>query len=307
MSKKRNKKYNPVKTIMYNEKLNHDYIVYAIDSMALGVISKKTGKPVRVDGKTYDALQFGICRRNCYAGCIYKDENDELQLEFTHLIISRCKGSETMPYINEETMEVLNRVGAENVLCRCYFITGDCEYEWDDVQVYQWLSNAGVFEQLTTRKDYIKDELSDMEDFMAKTDFKKHQIGGNHYARLSVQPIDVIKAMKLSWNWANAVKYLVRYDYKNGQQDLAKAYDYIQRELTDGFDKFYRPKYSKDDKLMFVAMAEQFEGKKQQALLSLLQSYTTTHHSKDKWEGELMALLFDINELCKVQYGVQAY
>ena len=57
---------------------------------------------------------------------------------------------------------------------------------------------------------------------------KDTQVGGNHYAKNSIQPIDYIIENNLGWCEANAVKYLTRWKTKNGLEDLRKAKHYIE-------------------------------------------------------------------------------
>lgn len=54
------------------------------------------------------------------------------------------------------------------------------------------------------------------------------QVGGNHYAKNKIQPIDFILENNLGWCEANAVKYLTRWKNKNGLEDLRKAKHYIE-------------------------------------------------------------------------------
>lgn len=54
------------------------------------------------------------------------------------------------------------------------------------------------------------------------------QVGGDHYAKNKIQPIDFILANNLGWCEANAVKYLTRWQNKNGLEDLRKAKHYIE-------------------------------------------------------------------------------
>ena len=56
----------------------------------------------------------------------------------------------------------------------------------------------------------------------------KRQVGGTHYNRYEIQPIDFIIANKLDWCEANAVKYITRWKDKNGVEDLRKAIHYIE-------------------------------------------------------------------------------
>jgi hypothetical protein len=57
---------------------------------------------------------------------------------------------------------------------------------------------------------------------------RKRQVGGNHYSRYNIQPIDFIIDNNLDWCEANVVKYITRWRDKNGLEDLRKAMHYIQ-------------------------------------------------------------------------------
>lgn len=56
---------------------------------------------------------------------------------------------------------------------------------------------------------------------------KDGQIGGNHYNKKAIQPIDYILANELNFCEGNVVKYITRYKDKNGIEDLKKAKQYI--------------------------------------------------------------------------------
>lgn len=53
------------------------------------------------------------------------------------------------------------------------------------------------------------------------------QAGGDHYRRLSPQPIEVIRAWGLGFEDGNVLKYLARWRYKGGAGDLRKARHYL--------------------------------------------------------------------------------
>ena len=53
------------------------------------------------------------------------------------------------------------------------------------------------------------------------------QVGGNHYINFKIQPIEFIYANCLSFIEGNIVKYICRYQTKNGKKDLEKARHYI--------------------------------------------------------------------------------
>ena len=45
------------------------------------------------------------------------------------------------------------------------------------------------------------------------------QVGGSHYKDFKIQPIEFITANKLSFIQASIIKYICRYDKKNGKED----------------------------------------------------------------------------------------
>jgi len=55
------------------------------------------------------------------------------------------------------------------------------------------------------------------------------QVGGDHYTRQAIQPWDIIVANKLNFFEGNALKYLLRWKYKDGVKDLLKARHYIDK------------------------------------------------------------------------------
>lgn len=55
-----------------------------------------------------------------------------------------------------------------------------------------------------------------------------YQIGGNHYQQMAYQPLTFIMEQKLKFCEGNIIKYIARYKYKNGLQDLKKAQHYLK-------------------------------------------------------------------------------
>ena len=53
------------------------------------------------------------------------------------------------------------------------------------------------------------------------------QIGGNHYSKMAIQPIEFIHKNELSFIQGNIIKYVCRYKSKGGIEDLQKAKHYI--------------------------------------------------------------------------------
>lgn len=73
-------------------------------------------------------------------------------------------------------------------------------------------------------------------------DTQKKQIGGSHYQVAAIQPWDIMAAYGLDPWSANVVKYILRFPYKAGRQDLEKAQHYIEYLIThydDVKDKYY--------------------------------------------------------------------
>lgn len=75
-----------------------------------------------------------------------------------------------------------------------------------------------------TLKDWILKREEGMED---SGDILARQIGGNHYKRAH-QPWEIIEEWNLNYWAGNVLKYLLRYPYKNGVEDLEKAKHYLE-------------------------------------------------------------------------------
>ena len=55
------------------------------------------------------------------------------------------------------------------------------------------------------------------------------QVGSSqHYKDFKIQPIEFITANKLSFIQGNVIKYICRYDKKNGNEDIDKAIHYCE-------------------------------------------------------------------------------
>lgn len=54
-----------------------------------------------------------------------------------------------------------------------------------------------------------------------------HQVGGEHYKAQTIQPIQYIMENELDFCEGNIVKYVTRWKFKGGLQDLKKARHYL--------------------------------------------------------------------------------
>lgn len=53
------------------------------------------------------------------------------------------------------------------------------------------------------------------------------QVGGDHYKKLKIQPVEYIYANNIGYMEGNIIKYVTRWRDKNGVADLLKARHYI--------------------------------------------------------------------------------
>ena len=55
------------------------------------------------------------------------------------------------------------------------------------------------------------------------------QIGGDHYMDKTIQPWDYIVSNDLGFLEGNIIKYITRWNYKGGVEDLRKAQHYLAK------------------------------------------------------------------------------
>ena len=65
---------------------------------------------------------------------------------------------------------------------------------------------------------------------------KEYQVGGSHYKNKELQPWDVMQDWMTrdeftAYLRGNVIKYIARYNDKNGVQDLEKAKHYLERMI----------------------------------------------------------------------------
>jgi hypothetical protein len=68
-------------------------------------------------------------------------------------------------------------------------------------------------------------------DMFEKTFPQEKQIGGSHYKSFYIQPYEFISKNNLSFFQGNVVKYVCRYQNKNGIEDLEKIIHYCELEI----------------------------------------------------------------------------
>lgn len=58
------------------------------------------------------------------------------------------------------------------------------------------------------------------------------QVGGDHYKTMAIQPVEFIHANGIGFIAGNIIKYVARYEKKNGLEDLEKAKHYLDLLVT---------------------------------------------------------------------------
>jgi hypothetical protein len=66
------------------------------------------------------------------------------------------------------------------------------------------------------------------------------QVGGDHYKRFPIQPVEYIRKNELGWYEGNIVKYVTRHKFKNGRQDIEKLIHMAECILKE-YDDENRP------------------------------------------------------------------
>jgi len=65
---------------------------------------------------------------------------------------------------------------------------------------------------------------------------KEKQVGGTHYSKYSIQPIEFITKNNIPFIEGNVIKYLLRWREKGGIQDIDKCIHYL--ELLKDLEKW---------------------------------------------------------------------
>ena len=74
---------------------------------------------------------------------------------------------------------------------------------------------------------YKYDEVADKDSGCDQVNGRRKQIGGNHYAKHTIQPWDIIREYELDFFEGSCLKYLLRRK-DNRLEDLQKAAHYLE-------------------------------------------------------------------------------
>lgn len=101
-----------------------------------------------------------------------------------------------------------------------------CGLEVDCVDGHECLDRIACMHAHKCIRTEMVEEVTEMGE--AEAEAVRYQVGGDHYKQCKIQPIDFILANDLSFLQGNILKYLVRFDSKNGVEDLRKAAHYLE-------------------------------------------------------------------------------
>lgn len=105
----------------------------------------------------------------------------------------------------------------------CSFTVGSTSYVWfDENESRTYCSQLCLASR-------------EMSDNCGNTEIRK-QVGGNHYNKYTIEPIDFIHSNNIPYIEANVIKYVVRHRDKNGLEDLQKAKHYIEMLIEREYD-----------------------------------------------------------------------
>lgn len=108
--------------------------------------------------------------------------------------------------------------------CRVHSVWTSPSGEGQDVNVD--ITCKGDNMECGDKKENI--DADNRKDLRGSSPPKSTQVGGDHYSKMKIQPIDFITANGIGYIEGNIIKYVCRYKSKNGVEDLKKAQHYLQ-------------------------------------------------------------------------------
>ncbi|WCD56161.1 hypothetical protein [Caulobacter phage KSC] len=78
-----------------------------------------------------------------------------------------------------------------------------------------------------TQRPETEEVVQDIKTDAAPTSALATQVGGDHYKRFAIQPVEFVHQNGLSFIVGSIIKYICRYKFKAGKQDLEKARHFL--------------------------------------------------------------------------------
>ena len=285
-----------------------NYIVWAIEGISGGVKWLPTGNDIKVNPSEEALLTRVKHKFSVVCGVATRDDDGKEHFTMQELVTQHeCFGKDITEVIKDYVADELKQLDRGHQLSTYYFAVADENHQFSELDVYDWLNNAGVWSKTITLNEYYVNESLDITDYLNGRKLSETQQGGSHYSRLQIQPRDITVAMRLPWDFGNAIKYLVRYKHKNGSEDIKKAFDYIARSAQDGLAQFKQHRVLKAQMAQWQTFLSQFDKQVSDVLGTLMLVYTTKYATEEDFQTDMVALLVDINQLHKREYGTNAY
>jgi hypothetical protein len=70
-----------------------------------------------------------------------------------------------------------------------------------------------------------------------RTSAYNNEVGGDHYRKMKIQPFQFAMANNFNAGQTLALRYISRYKYKNGREDLEKAIHCLQLLIEEEYGK----------------------------------------------------------------------
>jgi hypothetical protein len=304
----RKKKHDPSKLLRANSKMADDFIIYAVDGLSHGVKLKRTFQTVAINSAELRVLTQCKHRFKFVVGSVWRDADGKDFITYSLVeTTNHCYGEELTPVIQRMATEHGEEIGQLNFLTTFYFATSDMNFEFDDVVVWQLLKLHDPWGALITWREYTINEAITMNKHIKSQDLDTTQVGGSYYSKLAIQPRHVIVPLQLPWDFGNAIKYVIRHADKNGSEDLRKAWDYVARMRAEGQSTFPQKRVLKRHDALFKSFIAQFDQDVQTVLDVMWEVYNMKFTDQAQFNEAMSAILFEINELHKKYYKLNAY
>ena len=122
----------------------------------------------------------------------------------------------------------------------------------------------------------------------------EQQVGGTHYTRFAVQPLEFGIKNRLIPVKMNVLKYVLRHPYKNGAEDLDKAIDYLKKHIH--FQNYSSMDVVSHHKIGTFLYKNRITGKYRDLVITLLRAGASSVNYEK--------CINIINEIKKEEYGI---
>ena len=140
------------------------------------------------------------------------------------------KGSELPRFTKEEKRYDYNENDQENIeeIQRRVHLSQKQKEQWRDY-VEDSLKHP-LDNRYSSQEGFGRDDQTNIKEILRKRPLEKEEVTNpKHYNERKMEPLDYIIANELDFLEGNIVKYITRYTYKGGVNDLLKARTYLEK------------------------------------------------------------------------------